>query len=390
MKKIVFISYHNWSAKRQGGFHKLAESAALEGYKTIFYSYPRPWYSLFRNTETFNLMKVLKLLKGINYSVKNETIVHNITSISFGLPIKDKYKYLIPSVVLGFFDQINFPSISHLSTRTFKDTDLFILESTSCVLLFKYLKNKFPKAKFIYRPSDPLIAFDHGRWLRKAEWDVLNRSDLTLLVNQEGEDLYSKLFLDFNTNVNRIILPNGVDIASFTRNYSKPSLLIGKTALYVGVMQVNWDLIFWSAKTNPDISFVIICPVPVKKSIILKINRTSNIYYVPGVDREDVAKWVTNCDVFIVPYLENWYKKYPWGITAKYYQAMAAQKPIVAYHDSAKLNTLGINVTYDFESFDIELLKSIRKDSVKYDFDWNSIDWYQLGKRFHEALKSLN
>jgi hypothetical protein len=41
MPKIVFLTYHNWESKRQGGFHKLAEGACERRFETVFFSFPK-------------------------------------------------------------------------------------------------------------------------------------------------------------------------------------------------------------------------------------------------------------------------------------------------------------------------------------------------------------
>lgn len=36
VKKITFITYHNWKTKRHGGFHQFAEYTCKQGIETVF------------------------------------------------------------------------------------------------------------------------------------------------------------------------------------------------------------------------------------------------------------------------------------------------------------------------------------------------------------------
>ena len=65
MKKIVFITTHNWDTKRQGGFHKFAEEALKHSIEVVFFSFPRPYYSYFQHQELYNKKTIKQLQKGL-------------------------------------------------------------------------------------------------------------------------------------------------------------------------------------------------------------------------------------------------------------------------------------------------------------------------------------
>ena len=104
---------------------------------------------------------------------------------------------------------------------------------------------------------------------------------------------------------------------------------------------------------------------------------------------QEVPAWITNCSVVIVPYVTDFYKNRPLGITAKYYQAMAAGKPIVAYCDTPKLKDEGIPVTYTYKDFIEECRKSIEIKSKAYNFDLKDRQWSNITRKFMELLNSL-
>ena len=53
MKKITFLTGHNWKSNRLGGFHKFAEEALKHSIEVVFFSFPRPYYSYFQHQELY-------------------------------------------------------------------------------------------------------------------------------------------------------------------------------------------------------------------------------------------------------------------------------------------------------------------------------------------------
>ena len=94
--------------------------------------------------------------------------------------------------------------------------------------------------------------------------------------------------------------------------------------------------------------------------------------------------------MIMIPNPTGMYKTFPWGITAKYYQAMKAHKPIVVYEDEDEISRLGIAITHDYNSFISEIEKAVHSQKEKnYDFDFEKKDWNILAKRMKEIIESL-
>ena len=388
-KKIVYFTFHNWESKRQGGFHKFAEYSVKNGYETIFFSYPRNFWAFFKNSETFNYKTIIKQIRGIDFRYKNSTL-SNKTIISLGLPIPVRFVHYFPSRLINFFESITMPSFKRYAKLNFSDTHYFVFESTSSVLLLDTIKDLFPKSKIIYRPSDPLVAFKYGRRLKKFEFNMLAKADIVFLVNQKGYNLYKKQFPCFDEKVNFKILSNGVDVKLYQKQYPKPlELKVPNTALYVGARPIDWNMILESAKLANHINFIIVCPLSIPFSFRKKYQLLKNLFYIKGIDRELVPNWVTNADVIIIPNPKNWYKSRPWGVTAKYYQAIAAKKPIISYHDIDELEKLNISVTYDTKSFVNQLSKAIKNKTTNYCINLKEKDWNRISKTFHDEIESL-
>ena len=386
MRKITFITTHNWDTKRQGGFHKFAEATAIAGIETVFFSFPRPYYGLFMNREQLNKSVINSLKKGCNYDFSGHDIL-NVTFPTLRLP--DSAGKLLPAFLMNFLLTHSFQSFKKFCKKFLYDTDCFVFESCEGVAFIDKLKKIFPDAKMIYRPSDPMVYASIPKRVKKMEQNILYKADLSLIVNNEGLDAYRKFIPDFNTKVNYTVLSNGIDIDSYTKSYNVPDLLQkDNTILYVGAWQVEWPLLFKAASVNPDFNYIIVCPNYPSSEIQNKIQNVPNLFYVPGIKPSEVPAWITNCSVVIVPYVTDFYKDRPLGITAKYYQAMAAHKPIVAYCDTPKLTDAGVTVTYSYDDFINAVQDAIKISSKEYSFNLENRKWKNITQTFIELVEN--
>ena len=386
--KITFVTYHNWETKRIGGFHKFAEGCALAGHEVVFMSFERPYYIYFKHDERLNKNVLCELSKGKVYQVekkgKKGTIL-NCTWPTIRVPMP--FAKWIPNKIVRWASLHSIKPFSSFQKKFLEETNVFVLESVG-VPLFDLLKKYNPNAKFVYRPSDPIMVdgVDEREVLNEAY--VLKNCDLNILVNQAGLDLYKRKMPDFNTFVKYEILSNGVDTDMFREKYPAPEILQKpNTALYVGALAPEWKLTIEIANVCPDINFIIVCPAQCPQYILDKA--PDNLVFIPGIYPSEVPAWITNCDVFIVPYPTGMYKIRPWGITAKYYQAMTAKKAIVVYDDTDELTKYGVTVTHTPEEF-IKGIKNAFNGSRIVNYDLGDKDWETINKKFIERLEILN
>ena len=385
MHKITFITTHNWDTKRQGGFHKFAEATANAGIETVFFSFPRPYYGLFMNREQLNKGVINILKKGKHYDFNRHDIL-NVTFPTLRLP--DSAGRFLPSGFMNFMLTHSFRSFKHFCKKFLSGTDCFVFESCEGVAYINKLRKLFPTAKMIYRPSDPMVYASIPDRVKKLEQHMLYSADLNILVNNEGLEAYKKSFPDFDNHVNYTVLSNGIDIDSYTKSYSTPELLKKpNTILYVGAWEVEWPLLFKAASENPDFNYIVVCPNYPSQEIQNKVESTQNLFYVPGIKPAEVPAWITNCSVVMVPYVTDFYKDRPLGITAKYYQAMAAHKPIVAYCDTPKLTEAGAVVTYTYDDFITAVRNAVKTGTKNYSFDLQDRRWETITQKFIELVE---
>ena len=356
----------------------------MAGVETVFFSFVRPYYSYFQHSEIYNAKAIRQLKKGLTYQV-GPSLLHNVAFPTLKLP--NKFSKIFSDRVLNFFAGFSFGSFKKFCAKWLDKSDAFVFESSDALVLFDRLKKRYPDARFIYRPSDPLMYEGNDSRYRLLEENALRRSDLTLIVNQEGLDLYKKCLPDFDSAVKYQLLSNGVDIESYQKSYPKPQQLQKpNTVLYVGAWDVDWPLLFYAAQKSPAANFVVVCPNYPAADVLQKVEAVANLTYISGIKPAQVPAWITNCDVVMVPYVTGFYKNRPLGITAKYYQAMAAQKPIVAYCDTPKLKDAGVAVTYNYDDFVSAVQKALGQKAASYNFDLSDRRWDKICERFLEAV----
>ncbi|MCM1140951.1 MAG: glycosyltransferase [Muribaculum sp.] len=371
--KITFVTFHNWDTKRIGGFHKLAEGAVKAGHEVVFFSFSRPYFIYFKNEERLNKNILKDLSHGIQFDLGGQYPLVNCTWPTLRLP-QPFHKYVHRNIN-RWLETHSFSSFNKFSRKFLKGTDIFVFESCDSILLWDKLKKRFPKSKFYYRPSDPLMVEGADVLLAKEEERIMRNADNNFIVNQAGLALYSSKIHNFSTEIKHTILRNGVDTVNYNYTYPKPcELNKSNTFLYVGARVIEWPLIIEAAKQKKDYNFIIVCP-EIPPSYFLS-SQLDNITYIPGIPPKDVAAWVTNADVIIVPNPQGLYNIKPWGITAKYFQAMEAKKPIVAFDDTDELKNFGVYVAHTYQDFIAMLDQSLKNKIINYNFipkDWGKI-----------------
>ena len=387
--KIVFLTFHNWETKRQGGFHKFAESFAEKGWEVFFFSVPRPYYSYFKKDERLNKEVLLKLSKGVTYNV-GKGVVHNITLPTLAIP--GALRNFLPEKLVHYFEISSLKHVNRYFKNTFNNATHFVFESNEAVLYYNKIKKLFPEAKIIYRPSDPICANANAYVkLKELEKELLEKADLVLLVNKENKNTIVKNYSYLQNKQHIKILNNGVDIAAFKKEYPKPSILKKvNTLVYVGARDIDWDMVVEAASIEKKLNFIIICPeVPNQNFLAYSQKSNTNLFFINGISPKQVPSYITNADVVIVPNPKNRHKNKNWGITAKYLQAMAAKKPIIAYHDGDYLLDYEIEPVYTTQDFLTKAKQYLKTPVVNYSYNLEQRDWEYLKDEFYKLTTNL-
>lgn len=382
VKKITFITYHNWKTKRHGGFHQFAEYTCKQGIETVFFSFSRPYYILFKNEERLNY-KVFKLLNnGCYYNIGGHNLL-NVTWSTLALP--GFLRKFVSSEINEWLMCHSFTPFKKIVEKWLKNTDCFVFESCDAVFLLNLIKKYFPKAKIIYRPSDPLVEFSNEEYAIAAEKRLIAKADKILLVNNESLAVYAEKFPDVYNKDKFYVVSNGVDISVYLKKYECPDeLKWPKTALYIGASLIDWELIIMAAQQLPDIRFIIITPNKPINKVLARTKSISNLLYISGISPSQVPKWVTNARMILQPFssTSQYCNKKSLGLTAQNYKAIAAQKTIITHQIPMHLSKYGLITTNTYQDFIDAIAKNINNNKVQYNIDINEKSWEYLCMQF--------
>lgn len=387
VKKITFITYHNWKTKRHGGFHQFAEYTCKQGIETVFFSFSRPYYILFKNEERLNY-KVFRLLNnGCYYNIGGHNLL-NVTWSTLALP--GFLRKFVSSEINEWLMCHSFTPFKKIVEKWLKNTDCFVFESCDAVFLLDLIKKYFPEAKIIYRPSDPLVEFSDEEYMIAAEKRLIAKADKILLVNNESLGVYAENFPDVYDKGKFYVVSNGVNISDYLKNYDCPNeLKWPKTALYVGSFSIDWELIIMAAQQLPDIRFIIITPNKPINRILTRIKTITNLLYIPGIPPSQVPQWITNASIILQPFPSTFQhcNKKSLGLTAKNYKAMAARKTIITHQIPMHLSKYGLITTDTYQDFINAIAKNITNREVQYRINMNEKSWDYLCALFLKIVK---
>ena len=212
------------------------------------------------------------------------------------------------------------------------DSDKLIL--WICSPQHSHFLKLFKEGTFVYEIYDEFTIDINGKGKKNieiAEKDVIIRSDIVFTTS---ELLYHSK-KKFAKNIHYI--PNGISSELLQNRYlpipenvktifnNIPSPRIG----YIGKIR-NWldfSLLHFIATREPNFSFVFIGPIQ-KQAPIDTIDNLDNVYLLGEVIYEDLASYMNNMDIFIIPFKVNEFTKN--CCPYKIFDYLTINKPIIS------------------------------------------------------------
>lgn len=384
-KSVLIVSFHDWRSKRLAGFHKIGEALLEGGYDVCFMSHYRPLALALFNKDKVNCFSNWRaLMKGISYKFSG-VVLTNYTALNLALPGP------LRRGPLNYLNEWLLSLSARLFARKCKAVcpcpECIIIESGSSLLAYADLKRVYPKVKLIYRPSDPSIgSIRPSDALISSERQLVRDADSICLVNEQGRRMYLENAYELN-DARTHMLPNGIDLEAFGRQCPAPDLLaVGQSVCYVGGHPPDWSAILAFADKRPDVRVVVVCPEALPVDIAKAVEARKELYYIEGLDPEQVPAYVTNASVMIIPYPSGWAER-PLGLHGKVMQAMYAKKPIVATHLDPSLADLGVFIESTPADFAARVEELLLIDDVEYALDFSERDWSVFKQRFMEICE---
>jgi len=380
----LILTYHNYRTFRYAGMHAISEALSENDWAVVFWSISRPYIKFFSYDERLNWKNIKGLtdLKGTNPQRRQ---IKNIAIPSFELIGERKFYFI--KIFNKLARHLVFQKFKAFCKKKIYYPEILIFESCEGLYYYHPLKKFFPLSKVIYRASDLIINWHNPRnELVEIEKDIIREANLVLLVNDEQLELLKKLSYKINGNIK--VLENGFFYSDYLIKKERPKHFPKnkKIACYIGAMIPNWEAVYRLAKEFEEILYiVIICPSgkPPKK-----ISKCSNIMFIPGINYYEVAKYIQNCDLFIIPYPDNM-KNVPIKMHSKVLSAMACEKPIIALNAGEKLSEYGIYCSRNIETFIRLCGEHINDKEIKYKINLCEYDWNNFKNKFMNILNTI-
>lgn len=381
MKKIVMAVTNYYTSPFQVGSHHYARAFEKLGYEVLFISNPiSPIHKIFANNEQLTERERIYDLGG----EKSGNITYYVPKTLF----TPQNKPLLSSkFILDHWYKFSYPNIlQYIKEKGFGSVDILWFDSP----MFAFLLDKIEYKHSILRLADYSKGFSSVSDNQyNAEITIANRVDTVIYSAKNLKEKYA----DIKDKSKMHYVSNGVDLTfieqsdkSLPKEYENISSPI---AVYIGALH-DWfdvDLVYRSAISLPEYSFVIIGPV---ERDLNQLEKLDNVFILGKKPHERIAQFVCNADVGIIPFDTVHHRDLVESINPlKLYEYFACGLPVVSmnWHQLEELKSPAFlcNTTEAF----IRAVKQADKDNnatVIKEFA-KSADW---GKRLNDVLDNLN
>lgn len=322
--------------------------------------------------------KEVRIIKYPNYlwTKDRDSKANEIYPISPFVGYKEK--------IFSSANRMLFKILSQMATITiprilFDETEVVVLESGYPV----FFLNKIPKSKkVIYRQSDPIeLIGSKNKYYAEIERQAIERSDLTLVVNEKIFDYYKNKY-PYLTN-KMLVWRNGINISK-TEKTINPYQQSTFNIVYMGLAPIREDVINAIAQKYSDIKIHLIGYTPRKIT-------SSNIRTYGYLSPKEYMPFIEHADLALVPYDEQWPALEWGGVTSKIYLFMYYGLPILTTPKIKWNAPEGLIYCATMDEYIEKVGMMIaRREKVTYSFDWEAISRENKEKELKEILVSCN
>ena len=249
-KKVTLISLHHYCSQRRVDFHYVADSFAKNGWNVLFVTTPLSPFSLVTGDHRWKYVKI----SDINKPVKVQNNIIQYTYAPFSSPLS-----LTGNRIIDFLSPFSFRFYRNQIPNNLKklivDSNLYILESNSGILLFDYLKKMSPGAKFVYRADDALETLHPHEEIIEYEKKITPLFDLITVPS-------SSLYQRFN-NGNVLLQLHGIKKELFFHQYEIPLLYKKFTInfIFIGIAHIDLNFLKIAGEIFPKFGFHVVGPL---------------------------------------------------------------------------------------------------------------------------------
>jgi 2-beta-glucuronyltransferase len=283
MKRVVLFSGHYLRSKRKAGFHWLADAYWRHGWEVIFVTAPITWVGFFRGDYRFEYPVIQEANKLTWIRERLGSYVYLTT----WRPANLRVSYL------NDMSRSLFSKYGKHMPRSLKEAietaNLIIFESTPALVMFDYVKNVAPQARYVYRMSDSIRLMRLHPVVIETEERIAHEFDLISVPSFTRFEEFSHL-----DNVS--LDPHGIRKELFDQEYRTPYDTGTVNVVYSGANSLRFDLEFakMAADIMPDWRFHFIGPIPGHL-------KGSNIYAYGEMPFEDTIPYIKHADMGLHP-----------------------------------------------------------------------------------------
>ncbi len=381
MKKILMAVTNYYTSPFQVGSHHYARAFEKLGYEVLFISNPISLiHKIFANNEQLIERERIHNLAGEK--------VGNITYYVPKTLFTPQNKPLLSSkFILDHWYQFSYPNIlNYIKGKGFDSVDILWFDSP----LFTFLLDKIEYKNSILRLADYSKGF--GSVSDNQYHTEIEIADRVNTIIYSAKNLKEK-YTDIKNKSKMHYISNGVDMTFIQQ--SDKSLPVeyenisSPIAVYIGALH-DWfdvDLVYRSAISLPEYSFVIIGPV---ERDLSQLETLDNVFILGKKPHKQITQYLSNANVGIIPFDTVKHKELVESINPlKLYEYFACGLPVVSmyWHQLDELNSPALlcNTTEEFIHAIKQADKNNDKASIKA-FAENA-DW---SKRLNDILIILN
>ncbi len=376
MSKAIITSSHLWESSSKVGLHFFGEHLLKRGFDIFWLTIPFSFLSLLKPINFKEKLKKLKIVlkKGEKYKIYEKDLINFLVLSAFH-PVKG-VPFLEGNFVAKNYLKFSFPLLSFLLARYDFLKNQILLFDAGGICGWPYFKSK-SKLK-IYRLNDLILGFKgQSKGKINLEREIIKKADLILAVT---ESLLEYAFKIRGSKEGIYLLPNGVEIERYKKDYPLPSEyqnIPAPRAVFVGAVMYwfYWELVIEVAKKLKNVSFVIIGPGQVPERI------PPNIYFLGPKPYQKIPAYLQHSDLGLIPFrnlpvIEKMEKP------LKFYEYLAAGLPVVStsfgqlkkmapyaiFGNNFQEFSKGIEKALEYSKEEREKLKEVAKQ-----FSWNKI-----------------
>lgn len=333
--RALVLTYHIKDSKRVGGFHRfityLQERACDIDWVPLTVS--SSW--VFQRNDRENARNFFKLCHG--ESVEEGGSCLRYFTVPVFVPARLSAK--IGKDLTGCY----WPDWKRLRKRLANSYDLILVEGVGCQY-GPMLREAYPTAKIIYRPSDILKSFSSASNPENLETEMIEASDATCCVDENQLNYYLSIGAD---PLRLSILRNplcSADAKNRLMDFRLPQNG-RKSVVYLGTSFVDLDLIEKAAERFSAVEFIVIGPFDRKSR--------GNLRYTGSLTQKEYAPILEQASVGVSPISRQMHEDSGviFGYTRKIIQYMQYLLPIVATYSSNYMNVQGFYTAFSEEEF---------------------------------------